>query len=37
MADDNSGHAKIIYILYLAGFIVGITPRSGSIAATITA
>ncbi len=33
MADDNGGQAKIIYILYLAGFIVGITPLIGIVMA----
>ena len=33
MADDNSGQAKIIYILSLAGFIVGITPLIGIVMA----
>ena len=33
IADDNTGQAKIIYILYLAGFIVGITPLIGIVMA----
>ena len=33
MADNSAGQVKIIYILYLAGFIVGITPLIGIVMA----
>jgi uncharacterized membrane protein len=33
MADNTGGEAKIIYILYLAGIIVGITPLIGIVMA----
>ena len=33
MADNTAGQVKIIYILYLAGFIVGVTPLIGIVMA----